>query len=104
MADISDNASAELEEVAKGHPSFESFLQDLERVADRIWHKVRSNGDQAKLEDESSEDTDETTDSDHRSAESLGVKPSRSKAQAAPPATPGSPSVPGSPASASDPA
>ena len=101
MANVSDNVSSELEDLAKTHPSWESFLQDVERVADRIWHKVRSNGDQAKLDDDKIYgDSAEEGAEDHRSPEELGVTKGK---KAAPPSTPGSPSVPGSPASPSDP-
>jgi hypothetical protein len=98
---LTDSASTELEDLAKQHPSWESFLQEGMRELDRIWHKVRSNGDQAKLDDDKIYgDSPEEGASDHRSTEELtGVKSKK----AAPPSTPGSPSVPGSPASPSDP-
>lgn len=48
---LSDQVHAELEKVALQHPRFETFLQDVERVAQRVWHKVRTDGTHVLAQD-----------------------------------------------------
>jgi hypothetical protein len=47
MTNLTDDAMGELRNIAKEHPSFESFLQECQRLADHVWHDVRTAGDSA---------------------------------------------------------
>jgi hypothetical protein len=96
MTNLTNAAMGELRDIAKEHPSFESFLQEMQRFADHVWHDVRTAGDQA----------DATLDSDDQAAQNYIYGDGTEKAPEtveAPPASVGGPGVPGSPASASDP-
>lgn len=44
---LSNKVHDELAELAKKHPTWQSFAKDMERLADNVWHKVRSAGEQA---------------------------------------------------------
>lgn len=44
LDNLSTSTHGELEDIAKKHPNFESFMQDVERLADLVWHNVRAKG------------------------------------------------------------
>lgn len=83
MVNITSTMETELADLAKQHPSWESFLQDMERIGDHVWHKVRSE----------SPDTQSTLDNGSSDV------PSEMLAQ---PGTPGTPGTPGSPPTVSE--
>lgn len=49
---VSAEVQAVLEDHAKKHSRFETFQQEMNRLAEHVWHNVRSRGDQATAEQE----------------------------------------------------
>jgi hypothetical protein len=43
-AQVSQNVYAELEGLAKKHGRYETFAQDLARIAEVVWHNARGKG------------------------------------------------------------
>jgi hypothetical protein len=44
LDDLTQKTHNELETVASKHSSFEGFLQDVQRLAETVWHNARSKG------------------------------------------------------------
>jgi hypothetical protein len=44
LDDLSQKTHSELETVAAKHPTFKSFMQEVERLAETVWHNARAKG------------------------------------------------------------
>jgi hypothetical protein len=44
LDDLSQKTHGELETVAAKHPTFESFMQEVQRLAETVWHNARAKG------------------------------------------------------------
>jgi hypothetical protein len=49
MDRVSDKVHAEFESLAAKHPTYETYMQDVERFAEAVWHNARVHKEQGTL-------------------------------------------------------
>lgn len=57
--DVTTETHDGLRDLAKKHQKYSDFQADVLRLAENVWHHVRSNGDQAKPEDVEPDDAED---------------------------------------------
>lgn len=96
LDNLSKQTHSELEDIATKHSSFESFMQDVQRLADLVWHNVRGKGHDPHsiVGDAEKDPVPNSIVGDVRSAQSLSAEapsPASDNEQSTSPAEPASP-------------